>query len=349
MKIRVAFVYPWATFGGCERILLNRALAFKNYHPETLVDFYFLNDSGGLASFSSALSRYELNATTSIVSSLDRDYDLISLIDCPQAINLCVKQRYIVECHTSYAENRRYLGELPLSCQQVVTPSPSFSSVIQKEFPSISIPISELRNFVPWDINPVPHLHNYLPHWCRKPILFFGRLDLLKDPLSLLDAFKLLERRRKGEFLLLFCGPRTPEIDIDKEISKRSLDECSVVLPPIPFASAEALLYSVANAGGLLVSPSKGESFGLSVAEAISSLVPVVLSDIKAHRELVRGYESTFTYPSNNTEQLSLRIESVFDNYKNVHNALENIRPNFSASTFIEDWKNLLGKLGISP
>lgn len=49
MKIRVCFIYPWATFGGVERVLLNRALAFKRHLPEIMVDFYFLRDAGGLA------------------------------------------------------------------------------------------------------------------------------------------------------------------------------------------------------------------------------------------------------------------------------------------------------------
>ena len=55
MQTRVCFIYPWATFGGVERVLLNRALAFKHYLPEIMVDFYFLHDSGGLAPLAAAM------------------------------------------------------------------------------------------------------------------------------------------------------------------------------------------------------------------------------------------------------------------------------------------------------
>lgn len=350
MQTRVCFIYPWATFGGVERVLLNRALAFKHYLPSIKVDFYFLHDSGGLLPLASAMSQYGLEATSSIVYSIERDYDLVFIIDCPQAIDLCVQrsQRYVVECHTSYAENRSYLANLPDSCERVITPSPIFSDLIRNEFPRLRVGISELRNFVPWDINSLESdSDTCLPNWTRKPILFFGRLDRLKDPLSLLDAFQILDRRRRGEFMLLFCGPKSPEIDLEKEISKRSLEGNTVTLPAIPFASAGRLFDAVSRSEGLFVSPSKGESFGLSAAEAISSLIPVVLSDIKAHVNLVSDYEQELTYPLGDTKQLSARIEAVFDGYTGACEAVANARNTFSATSFIEDWKLLFQELDI--
>ncbi len=351
MQTRVCFIYPWATFGGVERVLLNRALAFKYYLPEIRADFYFLCDAGGLAPLAAALTQYELNTTAAIVHSLEQDYDLVFLIDCPQAIDLCIRrsQRFVVECHTSYFENRGYLANLPDACEMVITPSSIFSNIIRSELTNFPGQISELRNFVPWDICSQELLvDSCLPHWSRKPIMFFGRFDRLKDPLSVLDAFQMLERRRKDEFMLLFCGPRSSEIDLDKEISRRSLDGISVVLPPIPFAATERLLNAVSRSGGIFVSSSKGESFGLSAAEAISSLIPVVLSDIEAHVNLVSGYERILTYPLGDTKQLSARIEAVFDDYSGACAAVATARNTFSASSFIEDWKCLFNELDIS-
>lgn len=350
MQIRVCFIYRWATFGGVERVLLNRALAFKHYLPSVVVDFYFLQDVGGLLPLAAAMSQYKLESTSSIVYLLERDYDLVFIIDCPEAIDLCVQrsQRYVIECHTPYAKNRDYLANLPNNCERVITPSSIFSNQIRNEFPDLRAQVSELRNFVPWDIHSSePASDSYLPDWTRRPILFFGRLDRLKDPLSLLDAYQMLDSRRSGEFMLLFCGPNTSELDLQKEISKRSLEAHSVTLPPIPFASAGRLLNSVSRSGGLFVSPSKGESFGLSAAEAISSLVPVVLSNIEIHNYLVKGYEKSLTYPLGDNRTLSERIESVFDNYAEACSAVETARTAFSATAFIDDWKQLFCELGI--
>lgn len=351
MQIRICFVYPWATFGGCERVLINRALAFKQYFPEMLIDFYFMHDSGGGHAFRLALKKYELEDTTSIVTSLDRNYDLVSLIDCPQAIELCQSrsQRYIVECHTGYKNNREYLHKLPPCCEQVIVPSLSFKTLIENEVLSLPTSVSLLRNFVPWDINSFEFSQKIsLPEWKRKPILFFGRLDHLKDPLSILNAFQLLESRRKGEFMLLICGPKTPEIDIEKELLIRSLDNISLVLPPVSFTSSRALLNSIANSGGIFVSPSQNESFGLSAAEALSSNIPVALSDIKAHLDLVSGHESILTYPLGDTEKFSKCIENLFDHYDVVREAVTTIRNTFSTEVFLEDWKKLMEKLGIT-
>lgn len=348
--LRLAFVYPWATFGGCERVLLNRAVAFQSYLPDVELDFCFLHDAGGLGAFIAALSHYDIDQNIEVSNSLKKTYDLISLIDCPQAFRVCEGKsgRCIVECHSPYRENRRYLNALPRSCAQVVTPSRFFSELIRKEFPGIPCGISELRNFVPWDSTAqLPVAGSCLPSWRRTPILFFGRLDSLKNPLALLDAFQILERRRPGELILVFCGPPTDEIKIHEEIAKRSMAAVSVVLPPIPFASAELLFRSVAEAGGLFVSPSKGESFGLSAAEAIACLVPVVLSDIGPHKSLVADYESMFTYPSGSIEKLAARIEGVLSDYTKARNAMGRLRERFSASAFIADWRALLEKLAI--
>lgn len=221
MRTKVCFVYPWATFGGCERVFINRALAFKQYLPETTVDFYFMQDAGGLSAFSSALKEYQLSGSASLVDSLARDYDLISLVDCPQVIDFCSKKAapYIIECHTPYKENRKYLSDLPGNCKFIVTPSISFGKLVKSEFPSLVDSVVVLRNFVPWDISlSRANLNIELPAWLRKPILFFARMDKLKDPISLLDAFELLEKRRKNEFMLLFCGPLSPEINIYKVV-----------------------------------------------------------------------------------------------------------------------------------
>lgn len=351
MQIRICFVYPWATFGGCERVLINRALAFRQYFPEILIDFYFMHDAGGGQAFRLALKKYGLEDTTSIVTSLDRNYDLVSLIDCPQAIELCENrsQRYIVECHTGYQDNREYLQKLSSSCEQVVVPSLSFKTLIENEFLSLPTSVSLLRNFVPWGIDFFELSQKIsLPAWKRKPILFFGRLDRLKDPLSILDAFQILESRRKGEFMLLICGPKNPEINIEKELLMRSLDSISLVLPPVSFTSSRALLNAVADSGGIFVSPSQSESFGLSAAEAISSIIPVALSDIKAHVDLVSGHESMLTYPLGDTEKFAKCIENLFDHYDVARKAVTSVRNSFSTEIFLEDWKKLMKKLGIT-
>lgn len=348
MNTKICFAYPWATFGGCERVFINRAMAFKKYLPGVRVDFLFLADGGGLKSFSAALKKYNLDDVASVVYSLDDSYDLISLVDCPQLFGKLVSpnQRYIVECHTAYVENRQYLSSLPSECRAVAAPSTWFRDLLSREFPTLQTPIFELANFVPWDVDEYQaDKEVFLPKWIRRPILFFGRMDKLKDPISLLDAFELIERKRRGEFMLLLCGPRSIEIDIEREIANRGLCGISVLLPPIPFHAASTLMASVRRAGGVFVSPSKGESFGLSAAEAISSLLPSVLSSVGPHLDLLRDFGDLYTFPLGDIDALACRIEHALDNHSDTQDILRSLRVNFSASRFIRDWVYLLNEV----
>jgi len=269
-------------------------------------------------------------------------------VDCPQLFTELnsTSQRYIVECHTGYAENRRYLSTLPRECRVVATPSSRFCDLIRDEFRSLPASVFELANFVPWDIEEYQPRENIgLPEWTRKPILFFGRMDKLKDPIALLDAFQIIESRRRGEFLLILCGPKSIEINVKREIAKRGLGGIVVLMPPIPFHAGSSLMESVRRAQGIFVSPSRGESFGLSAAEAISSLLPPVLSDIDAHLDLVDDAGDLFTFPLGDIISLANRIEYLLDNHSDTEGVLRRLRGNFSAERFISNWEALLSEV----
>lgn len=351
MSFKVCFIYPWATLGGVERVLLNRLVAFKSVLLPIEVDLMFLHDSGGANPLRNALKKMGIAARVVVATDFEQGaaYDLVSCIDCPQAFGLCAKRnfRFIAECHTSYANNRRYLGELPDSCGIIVTPSQLFSSRIRNELGEANArEVVELRNFVPWDIG-CDFDQFRLPGWSRKPIFFFGRMDKHKDPVALLDAFVKIDLKCPGKFMCILCGPQSPEIDIHKEVSRRSLKSKVMSLPPVPFHSTQILMEIVGKMGGIFVSPSKGESFGLSAAEAISTGLPVVMSDIKEHCALVHGYEDKFTYELGNLGALAERILDVFDHYGQMSDIMLKVRESFSSRAFLDDWNVLVRKLNI--
>ena len=232
MSTKVCFVYPWATFGGVERVLLNRAIAFKSLGADAVeMDVLFLQDSGGLKPLKNAITAYGLEGHMRVATSLyDRRYDVVSLIDCPQAFSLCNARNlsYVVECHTPYRENRTYLQKLDSRCKAIVAPSLYFADMISNEVPALGPHVHLLRNFVPWDVEQKTTAgESPLPAWVRTPVLFFGRMDSLKDPISLLNAFSLIEESRPRQFMLILCGPRSPEVAVDKELCSRGLNQCT--------------------------------------------------------------------------------------------------------------------------
>lgn len=354
MASKVCFVYPWATFGGVERVLLNRLTAFRTATLDLQVELVFLHDAGGLPALRDYIHRHGLSAGVRIdpdFAPAAGDHDLVFCIDAPQAIDACHRRQvpYVVECHTSYADNRRYLRHLPASCLAVLTPSALFSERIRGELrASHASLLSELRNFVPWDSHPPTDAVRF-PAWARRPLLYFGRLDAFKNPLALLDAFQHIEARRPGEFMPVFCGPTSAEIDLPREIHRRGLTAHCVVLPAIPFASAAALFDMLAAARGVFVSPSQGESFGLSAAEALGAGVPVVLSDLEEHRFLVHGHEHRFTYRQGQPGDLADQALQVLDDHERAAQAACELRERFSTAVFLQDWQALMQRLESAP
>ena len=332
-----------------ERVFLNRLLVFRRAVPHLQADLLFLHDSGGAEPLRSALKRQGVDAQVLVASGFAEDaaYDLVFCVDSPQAFAMCEQRgfRYVVECHTSYLENRQYLRQLPAACERIVVPSVLFGERLRAELPECAARnIVTLRNFIPWDVEQA-HEDFRRPGWVRAPLLFFGRMDKHKNPLILLDALASLEQRGDHRFFALLCGPQSPEIDMQEAIDKRGLQAQVMVVPPIPFSATNDWLRLVKDCGGIYVSPSQGESFGLAAAEAISVGMPVLLSDIAEHRFLVDGRGDDFVFALDSVSTLAEKIVHIMANYQESSAVMEQSRERFSSSAFMEDWQAMLEEL----
>lgn len=354
---KIAFIYPWATFGGVERVLINRVLAFSRDKKNTIntVDIIFTHDSGGLEPLNKVIDEYGLSflckAKVGDLSILrEGDYDCVFCIDFEAAIDFCDANeiKYYVECHTTYKHGWDYLTRLPTSCRGIIVPSglfrrklADFLSLNKKDNHEILV----VRNFVPWDILGVlgdEFNDGVFDSYNLKPILFFSRLDKHKNPLEALDAFYQFNKKKKDEYFMIFCGPLGADIDIFSEVSTRNLDGRVVILPEISFSHSQELLFSINKSKGIFVSCSIGESFGLSAAEAICMGIPVLLSDIDAHKELVRGYPDEFTYHLGDSEDLCSKLVSVADSYVQAHEKMRLLKNTFSSDKFMVDWQTII-------
>ena len=349
MFSRVCFIYSWATHGGVERVFLNRLLAFRQAAPHIQADLLFLHDSGGAESLRSALKRQGINARVLVAPDFaeDADYDLVFCVDCPPAFAMCERRgfRYVAECHTTYPENRQYLHRLPEACERIVVPSVLFGERLRTELTGRAAQIIvTLRNFIPWDMEQV-YADFRRPGWVRTPLLFFGRMDKLKNPLMLLDALALLEQRGDNRFFVILCGPQSREIDIQEAIDRRGLQALVMVMPPLQFSATNDWLRLVKDRGGIFVSPSQGESFGLAAAEAISVGMPVLLSDIAEHRFLVAGCGEDFVFALDSASELAEKIVRIRADYQKYCAVMEGERERFSYRVFMEDWRCLLAGL----
>jgi glycosyltransferase involved in cell wall biosynthesis len=115
-------------------------------------------------------------------------------------------------------------------------------------------------------------------------LLSVGRLEKVKDPMTLLAAF-----RRIGPDAprLAFVGAGSLEAELAGEIDASRLGDQVELTGLIP---RDEVFGRCARAD-LFVSSSRGEGLPVAVIEAMATGCPVVLSDIPPHRELADGVD----------------------------------------------------------
>lgn len=139
--------------------------------------------------------------------------------------------------------------------------------------------------------------------------LFAGKFIDKKNPLLLIDAFAQLKRQEDNVRLLL-VGNGSLENTIKERISKLPLNIASSILV-LPFQDQQQmkLLYRVAS---VFILPSKSETWGLSVNEALASGTPVIVSDkCGSSRDLVQNEMNGLFFKSENKQDLLEKMKMM--------------------------------------
>jgi len=339
----VLIIYQYCTFGGVERVVLNRAQAFKTSDYNVHLSVGYLHDSGALKSFQDYISEHGLNNhlkafLISNSTNLNYDaYDYIFIIDTPQVFGQIQNvDNVFIECHTSYIENRQYLGNIPENIQGIIVPSKSFRSLILDEFsqlpPVFVIPNPVPENFYSFD----SHAEIY---FVKRPITYFGRLDSWKNYDEALRIFSYFSNDPDKMFIII--GNGADDKKILKSLEKDGLLAKSLLRSGIEFDHATYLINLVKAHKGVFISPSKGESFGLSVAEFMCGGVPVLVSKIPAHEELLEDDEK-FLYPLGDLQTAKKKITQIFQNWETYSVKMTEYAQKFRGHQFLKAWDEFI-------
>ncbi len=117
-------------------------------------------------------------------------------------------------------------------------------------------------------------------------LLFVARLEANKRPMQLIDAFEQVRERANLKLKLVIVGAGRPEDKYAEEVVRRNSRHV-LCLGSVHGAKKWALM---TNAFGF-VTPSEFEGLPIAVMEAMSAGLPILASDIPAHRELLVGGE----------------------------------------------------------
>tara|TARA_B100000686_G_scaffold354579_1_gene465568 strand:+ start:6762 stop:7964 length:1203 start_codon:yes stop_codon:yes gene_type:complete len=161
-------------------------------------------------------------------------------------------------------------------------------------------------------------------------ILFVGKLIDRKNPLILLEAFhQLINKQPRNKMVLMFAGTG-PDLElIENKIKDYNLDSTVKILG---FKNERELrdYYAIAN---LLVLPSKEETFGLVINEAMSASTAIIASDkIGSSKDLVINGINGFIFKSENLESLTTILEKTLSNKETLLDMAE------KSEEIIKDW-----------
>lgn len=344
MPTKICFSYYWATSGGVERVFLNRSEALLRRYPQLEIDVYFYQDRGGVALVRRYSEAHQLSDRLKVVETFDPSpYNVVFVVDTPQlpADHPSVVDKMVMECHTPYPENRTWLQEWHARLKILLVPSSGFQRVIEDECPGLRGKVKVVRNFVPR----MPRIDRSLslPGWCATLFLYFSRVDEFKNFAEFVEGLAYARPDLRQEPLGIVSGQILPGYPFRELIEQHGLRGLVAVLPPVPFENSYALMQMLRQKKAVFVSTSKGESFGLSAAEAMTAGLPVLLSDIPPHAALVSN-RTKFLYPLGDARELGRKMAAAGEQYEELSSECVELSGGFSEELFLADWDTVFGR-----
>ena len=282
--MKVLFVYKYLTLGGVETVLRARLDGLDRWGIEAHA--WFFHDLGGRRVFAGREDRVHVGDVESCLR-YAADFDLLATIDTEEifpGFAGATRPRLVVECHTPYVENLGYLKTLgPLRPAAVLVPSEHQRRVVLERLdggaPVLVIPNPLREAFV---AEPVP-----FPVPLRRPVVaWIGRLDELKNWKGFIELAGKLDGKAE-----IWLAGKPVEAGVAEELLERSR-EAGILgrlrwYRGLPHDRVPAFLDAVRDSGGVAVSTSNGESFGMTVAEAMARRCAVVAPDRTPFTEFV--------------------------------------------------------------
>lgn len=135
--------------------------------------------------------------------------------------------------------------------------------------------------------------------------LFAGKLEPTKSPRLLLEAF-LEARLPRAHLVVVGNGV------LENELKARADGQPNVHFLDFQNQSQMPVIYRLAD---VFVLPSRGETWGLAVNEAMACGRPVLVSDqVGCAVDLVKEGQNGYVFPSGDVESLGKRLESMAEN-----------------------------------
>jgi glycosyltransferase involved in cell wall biosynthesis len=312
--VKVLFIYKYLTVGGVETVLRARFDYLKKWEVDAYA--WFLVDGPGRSLFKGFEKQIGIGGIHAFADHIDHNqYDLLDSLDTEEIFPLLQRRhpapKLVVEFHTPYRENQAYLRSLgSLNVDAFFVPS-----AFQAEVARSNIKRDAVIKVIPNPLNPLftKEPSQFLPIPPRPVMGWIGRMDDLKNwPEFFHIAGNLRRRGQDIEYWIIGAPAGIPVADRLLLLARkeRILDRLQW-FRGVPHKHMPAFLDAIRDSGGVVITTSRGDSFGMTIAEAMARCCAVVVPSEGPFREFVSAGEDGFYYHPGNPEDAANKIETL--------------------------------------
>lgn len=273
--MKVLFVYKYLTLGGVEAVLRARLDGLEREGIEAHA--WFFHDYGGRSIFRGREERVRVGPVADCLRrAREEGFDLLGSIDSEEVLpgfagpGAPGSPRLVMECHSAYLANVEYLRGLA-ACRPAAVFVPSEAQrrlVLERVGKGVEVRVvpNPLRQEFVAEPAPFPAPPP------RPAVAWIGRLDEHKNWRDFVRIAGLLGRRGMDSEAWILGKPI--EADGPARLLEHARAEGALGrlrwFGTLPHGRIPVFLDAVRDSGGVVVSTSRGESFGLTVAEAMA-------------------------------------------------------------------------------
>lgn len=319
--MKILFVYKYLTLGGVEAVLRARLDGLAGLSGGGIeAHAWFFHDYGGRSIFRGCEERLHVGSPELCLRfAREQTFDLLSTIDSEEVLPAfqgsgTQRPRLILECHSAYLANIQYLRGLA-ACHPVAvfTPSEGQRRLVEERvgYGSERIEVRVVPNPLRREMVAEPAPFPAPPP--RPVVAWIGRLDDHKNWQGFLGVAGLLARRGVD------CEPWIlgQPVEEDGAAHLLALARQEKILGrlrwfgALPYGRIPLFLDAVRASGGAVVSTSRGESFGLTIAEAMARRCAVAAPGHSAFPEFVLPGRTGSLFTPGSPDSAADRIQEL--------------------------------------
>lgn len=213
-------------------------------------------------------------------------------------LSLFNSMKYIAHVHGELKESHGLMSRLlPLykkvvygrvinTARKIIVPTKEYMAILTENYGTPVDRITAIPNAVDYEFFSQASTLKRNPALTdrNKHLVFAGRLAVEKDIPLLINAVKILEANKGGEYNLTVIGEGPECENLMRVIHAANLTK----LVSLPGRYTKAQLRETYSKAFIFILPSVHESWGLSLVEAMSAGLPVIATNIPGVREIVQ-------------------------------------------------------------